>query len=76
MTRTNYNKLLVSLTDRIMVWMDEVHDQPDMRVPYIGNNTASHMASHMATAAMNVLAAIDDLYDTLVENGEIQESSE
>lgn len=72
MTRTNYNKLLVSLTDRIMVWMDEAHDQPDMRVPYIGNNTASHMA----TAAMNVLAAIDDLYDTLVENGEIQEASE
>jgi hypothetical protein len=69
MTRTNYNKLLVSLTDRIMVWMDEVHDQPDCRVPYIGNNTAAHMA----TAAMNVLASIDDLYDTLVENGEVKE---
>jgi len=69
MTRTNYNKLLVSLTDRIMVWMDEVHDQADTRVPYIGSNTASHMA----TAAMNVLASIDDVYETLVENGEVKE---
>jgi len=72
MTSTNYNKLLVSLTDRIMVWMNEEHDQPGVRVPYIGNNTASHMA----TAAMNVLASIDDLYDTLVENGEIEEGNE
>jgi len=69
MTKTTYNKLLVSLTDRIMVWMDEEHDHPDTRVPYIGNNTAGHMAE----AAMNVLAAIDDLYDTLVENGEVKE---
>jgi len=69
MTKTNYNKLLVSLTDRIMVWIDEEHDQTGVSVPYIGNNTAAHMA----TAAMNVLAAIDDLYETLVENGEVKE---
>jgi len=43
-------------------------DQPGVKLPYVGNNTAVQMAE----AAMSVLEAVDDLYDTLVENGEVK----
>lgn len=69
MKKQNYNRLLVSLTDRIMVWMDEMAETDGVTLPYTGNNTAAQMA----VAAMTVLQAVDDLRETLLENGEISE---
>jgi len=68
MNSKNYRRLLVSLTDTMLVWLYEMADQPGVTLPYIGNNTAVQMAE----AAMSVLEAVDDLYDTLVENGEVK----
>jgi len=69
MERKNYNRLLVSLTDRVMVWLDEMAEDTGVDVPYTGHNTAVHMAE----AALQVLAAVDDLRNTLIEDGEIKE---
>ena len=68
MNSKNHRRLLMSLTDTILVWLDEMADQPGVKLPYVGNNTAVQMAA----SAICVLEAIDDLYDTLVENGEVK----
>jgi len=41
----------------------------DVKLPYIGYKTAQYMA----VAAFAVLEGVADVYDTLVENGEVKE---
>ncbi len=67
--RVNYNRALVSLTDAMLVWIEESADSANLTMPWVGHETAVCMAS----AALAVLQAVDDLKASLVEDGELKE---
>ena len=69
--RKNHNRLLVSLTDTMLVWIEENCEADDVQMPWIGNNTAMHMAE----AALATLEAADDLRASLIEAGELKETT-
>lgn len=73
MTRVQEDILKASLSKAIQAWIDS--DEPGhlVALPYMGDETVGHMSS----AAINVLAAIDDLHTTLGRHGELgNEASE
>lgn len=70
--RVNYNRALVSLTDAMLVWLEQSADSKGIELPWMGHETAVCMAS----AALAVLQAVDDLRVSLVEDGELKEDEE
>jgi hypothetical protein len=72
MTRIQEDILKASLSKVIQAWLDS--DEPGhlAALPYMGDETVGHMAS----AAINILAAIDDVHMTLDRHGELKDESE
>lgn len=69
MEKRNYNLLLTMLTDTISVWLDEMSDEPKVKLPWNGNRTAEFMAE----AAMAALQAAGDIYESLDEQGMLKD---
>jgi hypothetical protein len=69
MRRKDEEALRTSLRRAIQAWW-ESEELDTIERPYIGDNTIVIMAD----AAVTVLVALDDVYETLRSNGELIES--
>lgn len=65
----NANRILVSLTDLLEGWIEKAAEDESLDLPYMGDGTGQLMAA----AALNVLQAVSDVYDTLSDNGQLTE---
>lgn len=65
MTRIEEEILKAALTDAIAAWIDSADGRVLRALPYMGSETVAQMAS----AAVCVLAAGDDVYTSLKRDG-------
>jgi hypothetical protein len=72
MTRIQEESLKASLTKVIEAWLDTNDPTALDALPYMGRETAAHMAS----AAINVLAAVDDIHTSLDRDGMLKDESD
>jgi hypothetical protein len=70
MNRTSETKAHASLTEAMEAWWEGAAQSLD--VPYVGDN----MAELMATAALTVLLAMADVYETMLVNNELKDAGE
>lgn len=72
MTRNQEEKLKASLTTAISAWIDSADPSVLKALPYLGSETVAQMAS----AAVCVLAAVDDIRTSLERDGMMKDESE